>query len=689
MAALVTARLRPLIGDFFESRIRECGILCYCERKLMVISDLERVGQRQAVHFERHAALESNLGRRFLVALILSIPVLAFSPTVQGWLGVSLNSGVFGIFLSPLLAGVAVIYCGWPFYAGAVEEGRSKSYGLMTLASIAVGGGYLFSALNTALIFFGHLTEGARADFYWVIVTLVVVLLFGQWIETRGVAGATAVLKELQQLSRIESEELSVGDKVLIKPGKRIPADGLVIRGTSSVNEGAITGEFSPVFKEVGDSVIGGTINNDGELMVKVNRVGRDSVVSQIADMVEQVQSSRLPAQKLADKAASILTIAAIDGSLLTFYVWGLIGGQGFGFALLLAVTVLITACPHALGLAVPMVTSSATGVAARNGILFKELSALEAVRKVDYVFFGKTGTLTHGSFAVKEIHAFSGSRDEVLRIAASADADSPHPIARALVSEARKRGLKIDKAQDFRATPGQGISAAVGGRKVLIGSRDFMGKSDVPEFYGGKETLVWVAVDKKVIGVIGLSDQVRNYSKSAVESLRQHGVRAALLTGDNQSIAESVAGELGIDLVFANLLPEKKVLKIRELQQEGRRVAVVGDGVNDAPSLTQADVGIAIGAGADLAIRSADIILIRNDILDVVKVFRLSRRTASKIFQNLIWAAGYNIFAIPIAAGVLLPWGVSLRPEWGAILASASSLLVVVNALTLKRKKL
>ncbi len=658
-----------------------------------------------------HEKMERDFQFRFLVALPLTVFVVLLSPTFQNFFNFTFDPAGLGKWLYPALASVVVIYCGWPFFTGAISELKAKNYGMMTLVSIAVLSGYLFSVANTLLLGIGHARGDPHADFYWDIATLVTVLLLGHWMEMRAVRGTYGALKELaklipprarlqkgNELIEVETAQLKIGDVVVVEPGEKVPADGVVIDGASSVSEAMITGEFLPVLKKVGSKVVGGTINNDGVLKVEVKKTGRETVLAQIMELIGRAQTTKPPVHSLANRAANYLTIAAVDGGLLTFIVWALIGGaEGLLFALTLAITVVVITCPHALGLAIPTVTTITATIAARGGILIKDMEAIELARKMDYVIFDKTGTLTEGAFGVRQIRAFSGGEtistgpevDEVLRYAASADYYSQHPIARAITKESERRNIKIGAARNFKYIAGQGVTAAIGDRKVLVGNSALMRGLSLPEFYAGSQTLVWVAVDGRVIGVIGLSDQIREDAKSAIESLRTLGLKIAMLTGDNRSMAEAVSGELGIDLVFAEVLPEDKVNKVRELQEEGYKVAMVGDGINDAPSLTQADVGIAIGAGTDVAIESADVILVKNSMRDVVRLFNLSRVTMKKMFQNLAWAVAYNLLAIPVAAGVLYPWGILLRPEWGAVFMSVSSVIVALNALTLYQKKI
>ena len=646
--------------------------------------------------------MEADFRQRFFIVLALVIPILVLSPTIQNWLGFSFQFGI-SQYLLFFLASVVSVYGGWPFYTHALGEIRSRNYGMMTLVAIAVLSGYLFSAAST-FIFKG-------IDFYWEISTLVAVLLFGHWLEMRAVRSTTGALEELAKLIpprahlirsgeiiEVDTSQIEKDAKVLVKPGEKVPIDGVIVEGESSINEAMITGESKPVFKKSGDKVIGGTINFDGSLTVEVTKTGKETALAQIMDLINKAQSSKPRAQKLADRAANYLTIAAVVGGLLTFFYWGFLTGEGFVFALTLAITVVVIACPHALGLAIPTVTTITSTLAARHGILIKDMRAVEQAKNLNYIVFDKTGTLTKGEFAVTEIVAFEEADEkEVLRLAAAVDANSLHPIARAVVAEAKKRDLHFEAAKEFRSIPGRGGVGTVEGKRVIVGNESLLTEKGIglervaqklEELKQKGRSLVWVASENGARGVIGLADMPREEAKGVLQDLRKLDIMPVMLTGDNEEVANTVADTLGIAKFFAGVLPEDKVNKIKELQKGGKSVAMVGDGINDAPSLTQANVGIAIGAGTDVAIESAEIVLVRNNLRDVLALMQLSRRTTRKMAQNLVWAAGYNIFAIPLAAGVLFAYGIILRPEWGALLMSMSSIIVVVNALALRKFK-
>ena len=649
-------------------------------------------------HTEHHRRMAEDFKRRFFVVLPLTIIVLILSPKIQEWFGFTLefplrNNVLFG--LGTLIAW----YGGWPFYAAAKDELKSRNWGMMTLVSLAVLSGFFFSAAAT-FVFPGE-------SLWWEISTLVLAFLFGHWMEMRAVIGTGNALKELAKLipptahklvgkevKDVNTEELLKGDIVLVKPGEKIPIDGEVLDGNSSVNEGMITGESRPVEKNVGDGVIGGTINNDGSLTIKVTKTGSETAVSQIMKLIREAQETKPAVQKLADKAANVLTFTAVLVGSGTFIYWFFVNPQGAIFAATLAITVVVIACPHALGLAIPTVTTITSAIAARNGILIRDMRGLEIARRLNYVVLDKTGTLTKGEFGVSKFLVADKSKvgeGQLLALAAAVEVHSQHSIAKGIVNAAKARGIVFTPAQEFKSYPGKGASGRVEAKDVLIGNRNLFKENGI-EVSAGEEGLgteILVAVDKFFAGTILVEDTIREESKEAISRLHGLGVKTAMLTGDKKDIAGEVGKRLGIDTVFAEVLPEDKVNKVKELQKKGFTVGMVGDGVNDAPSLTQAHVGIAIGAGTDVAIESAEIVLVKSNPLDIVKVVALSRATDTKMKQNLAWATGYNVLAIPAAAGVFIPWGIMLRPEYGAILMSISSLIVVANALALKKVKL
>lgn len=652
----------------------------------------------------QHEGMEQSFKKRFFISLPITLVVLVLSPKIQEWFSFSIDFPN----REPVLFGLAsfvVLWGGWPFFQMAKGEIKTRAYGMMTLVSLAVLSAYFFSVAATFFI--------PAESFYWEASTLVLAFLLGHWLEMRAVRGASGALAELAKLipptahkivgrevKEVGTEELKVGDRVLVRPGEKVPIDGTVVEGESSVNEAMISGESRPVFKKKGDKVIGGTINADGSLTVEVTKTGAETAVAQMMELIREAQGTKPAVQNLADRAARILTLTALIVGIGTFFFWFFVNpvtGLPAVFAATLAITVIVIACPHALGLAIPTVTTITTSLAAKNGILIRDMKAAEVARKVDYVVFDKTGTLTEGRFGVSEIiTANNFSEDEVLKVVGSVEHSSQHSIAQGVVEEVRKRKIKYEEADKFQSFPGKGASGIVNNQRVLVGNKSLMGGNGIKgmeeltqKIKGKGLTYIFVAVENRLAGVITLEDVIREESKEAVAQLKNLGIKTAMLTGDTQEIAGSVAKKLKIDTVFAQVLPEDKVNKVKELQKEGHTVAMVGDGVNDAPSLTQAHVGIAIGTGTDVAVESAEIVLVKNDPRDVVKAIRLSQKTNSKMVQNLLWAAGYNVIAIPLAAGVAYPLGILLRPEWGALLMSASSVIVVLNALLLKRESL
>ncbi len=643
---------------------------------------------------ERHSV--SDFRKRFFISLIFVIPTLLLSPTIQGWIGISFafSWSKYTLFI---LASIIVLYGGMPFYKGAIKELKTKNWGMMTLVAIAVLSGYLYSAGTT--FFF------TEKDFYWEISTLVLFLLFGHWMEMRAVTGASGALNELvklipknanlikgKEIIEISTEQLKIGDLILVKPGEKVPIDGIVIEGETSINESMITGESKPISKEKGDTVIGGSINFNGTIKIKVSKTGENTVLNQIIALVKEAQTSKPKTQKIADKAANYLTIGAVLVGALSLLFWGLLASQTFLFGLTIAITVIVIACPHALGLAIPIVTIISTTLAAKSGILIRDMSAVEIAEKLDYVLFDKTGTLTKGVFEVNEI---VGDK-KTLEYASAIEQYSEHVIGKGIIKKTKEAGIEIPKVKNFKAIPGKGARGFIGMKEIYVGNNALIeslgAKNEMKEkaekLASEGKTVVYVSDKKEVFGLITLSDIIREESKEAVRLLKEMGVKTAMLTGDNKETAKYVADEIGLDEYFSEVLPEDKSDYVKKLQKKGK-VAMVGDGINDAPALTQADIGIAIGAGTDVAVQSAEVILVKNNPLDVAKLIRLSRETKKKMKQNLWWAAGYNLIAIPVAAGVLYPIGITLRPEWGALLMAASSIIVVTNSLLLRRKKI
>lgn len=666
-----------------------------CGMKLVPLNASEHEGH------EMHASMELEFKRRFFITLPFVITTMLLSPNIQKWLGFQIDFA--GLELVLFLIGTFIfIFGGIPFFKGAKGELTSKNPQMMTLVAFAITVGYIFSVAATFLF--------PGESLYWEISTLISVFLLGHWLEMRAVRGATGALAELAKLIPpsahllrdgkvldVQTSAIKLNDVVVVKPGEKVPIDGIVIGGESSVNESMITGESRPIGKVKGDKVIGGTINQDGSLTIKVSKTGADTAVSQIMKLIQNAQASKPNVQHLADRAAGILFYIAVSVGTLTFISWLFIFPQGAVFAATAAVAVVVVACPHALGLAIPTVTTITSTLGAKNGILIREMKGLEIARKIDYVVFDKTGTLTKGEFGVEEIKLTSQPKlneSEFLALASAVEIKSQHSIAQGIVNEAKKRKIAISEVNNFKSYPGKGASGEVNNKTVLIGNKALLedSKIEIGEelMQANDKTPVFVAIDNAFAGIIYLADIIRPESIEAIKKLHAMGLKTAMLTGDTQDVADIVGKKLKVDTIFAQVLPNDKVNKVKELQKEGHIVAMVGDGVNDAPSLTQAHVGIAIGAGTDVAVESADIVLMKNNPLDVVKAISLSRKTNSKMVQNLAWATGYNVFAIPLAAGFLYPaYGILLRPEWAAILMSASSIIVVANALLLRKTKL
>jgi Cu2+-exporting ATPase len=644
---------------------------------------------------------------RFWVSLVLSIPVLLFSPMIQQWVGFSLPAFPGSRWIGPIFAIAIYFYGGLPFLKLARPEIRNRRPGMMTLISLAITVAFLYS-LYAVFFSFG-------SSFFWEMATLIDVMLLGHWFEMRSVRQASGALNELAKLmpdtaERIradgETDEVAVsalqpGDLVLVRPGASVPVDGEVAEGHSAVSEAMITGEARPVNKEPGDPVIGGTINGDGSLQVRVTATGDETALAGIMRLVEQAQQSKSDTQILADKAAGWLFYIAVAVAAVTSVAW--IIAIGFDLTVVeRAVTVLVIACPHALGLAIPLVVAISTSKGASSGILVRDRLALEEARELDTVIFDKTGTLTEGAFGVVAMTTADGwDGDQALALATAVEGHSEHLIAKGIRRKAEERGVEPPQVSDFEAIKGRGIRARSNGTTLHVGGPRLLEMLDLslPDSIArftseaGEEgqSVVYLVNEKQPVAAFALADIVRPESKQAINRLQEMGVEVAMLTGDSQAVAGAVAEELGIDTYFAEVLPEHKDQRVGELMRQGRRVAMVGDGVNDAPALTRADVGIAIGSGTDVAIEAADIILVQNNPLDVVKIFELSRATYRKMIQNLIWATGYNIVAIPLAAGILAPFGSGflLSPALGALFMSLSTVIVAINAQTLRRVQL
>ncbi|MEX1112159.1 MAG: heavy metal translocating P-type ATPase [Candidatus Andersenbacteria bacterium] len=687
-------------------RQRTPGMCPECGMALVETKDeaMQRGHAEDHSQHDKHEGHSTNIfAKKFWVSLALTIPIVLYSPLPQTFFGWSLPTVPGSWLIPPLLGSIVFFYGGWIFLTSAYRELKGKAPGMMTLISLAIVTAYVYSVIQVL--------RGQEETLFWELTTLIVVMLLGHWMEMRAVKGAQGALKELSKLlpdtaeverngktETIPLAQLKTGDIIVIRPGGKMAADGEIIEGESDIDEALATGESKPVQKKVGDAVIAGTINGDGSLRVKVTKIGEDTFLAGVMRLVQEAQASKSKLQLLSDKAAFYLTVIAVAVGLLTLFVWLPLRGADFGFTRMVAV--LVIACPHALGLAIPLVASISTTMAARNGFLVRQRLALEAARNVDVVLFDKTGTLTKGAYGVTNVFPVgAANEDEVLQLAATVDTKSEHSVARAIVRKAQEKGIKLAKLADFIRLPGRGVSGVVDGQTIKVGGRALWNESGISlaitdrqkieaENKAGR-TIIYVLKDQGLAGVIALGDIIRDESREAIRQLKQQNVQVVMVTGDSEAVAKWVSDELDIDEYFAEVLPEHKVDKVKQLQQQGKKVAMVGDGINDAPALTQADVGIAIGAGTNVAIESAGIVLVKNDPRDIPKIIRLSRLTYTKMIQNLFWATGYNVVALPLAAGVAVAWGVVLNPAVSAIFMSLSTVIVAVNAVMLRRQPL
>ena len=640
----------------------------------------------------------SSFLTKFWIVLILTFPILGYSEIFKIALGFELPRFAGVELLMLALGSVIFLYGGWVFIASAYREIKAKLPGMMTLIALAITAAYAFSVFQTL--------RGEPHTLFWELSTLIAIMLLGHWIEMRAVQGAQSALKELAKLlpdmaevirdgktMTIPLSELVAGDIVLVRPGAKVPADGVIVEGISDIDESIITGESRPVSKSVEAEVIAGSINGDGSLTVKVTNIGEHTFLAGVMRLVADAQASKSRLQMLSDRAALYLTGIALAAGTLTFVLW-LLADAGIVFATERLVAVLVIACPHALGLAVPLVASISTTMAARNGLLVRQRLSLEAARNIDTVLFDKTGTLTKGEFGIDAIIPAEGFDEKnVLQLAASVNSQSEHSLAKAVVAEAHARNIDLLPMSGFERIAGKGAKANVEDTEVRVGSESLFGTnvrtSDVTALEKQGKTVIHVGRDGAIVGSIALADVIRPESREAIPALKKLGVKVAMITGDSEDVAAWVSKELGVDQYFARVLPHEKADKVKLLQTKGKKVAMVGDGVNDAPALTQADLGIAIGAGTNVAIESAGIILVRNDPRDIPKIIRLSKLTYTKMIQNLFWATGYNVVALPLAAGILAPWGVILEPALAAILMSVSTVIVAFNAILLRRQQL
>lgn len=652
---------------------------------------------------DKHAGHTPEMFRdRFFVSLLLTFPILYFSEQLQDWFGYRAAQFPGSAWVNPVLGTILYFYGGLVFLKGALRELRARTPGMMTLIALGITAAYGYSlAVSLGL---------PGMPFYWELATLIDVMLLGHWLEMASVQAASRALEELSKLmpttahrivgDRIEDVPVSAlkeGDLILIRPGEQVPADGVVVEGASTMNEAFLTGESRPVPKEPGDEVIAGAVNGEGALKVRVTRTGEATTLSQILRLVQEAQASRSRFQALADRVAGWLFYIALTLGTLTFLVW-LALGQDFNFALSLAVTVVVIACPHALGLAIPLVMVNATALAARHGILVRNREAFERAREIRFVAFDKTGTLTEGRFAVRAIYAEEFSEEEVLSLAAALEAFSEHPLAQAIVEAAEGRGLPRPEVRDFQAVPGKGVEGTLEGKRYRVGRPEWaeeLGlrvsealKRGLREAEGRGESVVALMDEERVLAYFALADRIRPSAKEAVQRLKAMGLTPVMITGDAEAVAKTVAQELGIQRYHARVLPQDKARIVRELKTQGP-TAFVGDGINDAPALLEADLGIAIGAGTNVAIESADLVLVESDPLDVVRALLLARATYAKMVQNLFWATGYNAIALPLAAGVAYPFGIVLSPAVGALFMSLSTVIVALNAMLLRRVRL
>ncbi len=649
-----------------------------------------------------HEGHEQMFRRRFFVSTLLSIPVLLYSETLQEWLGFSVPLFPGSEWINPVFAIIVFAYGGVPFLRMAAPELKDRKPGMMTLISMAITVAFVYSLASVVF--------PTASTFFWELVTLIDIMLLGHWIEMRSVRRASSALDELAKLlpdtaeriidngtiEKVPVSELDEGDLVLVRPGANVPADGVVEEGDSDVNESMITGESKPVSKDPGDEVIGGTINGDGSLRVRIDATGEETTLAGIMRLVEEAQESKSQTQQLADRAAGWLFYVALGAAIVTGIAWTL--AVSFNATVIeRVVTVLVIACPHALGLAIPLVVAINTSLAARNGMLIRDRIAMEQARDLDTIVFDKTGTLTKGEQGVVDVETVDPVEEtEALALAAAVEGDSEHMIAQAIREAAHEQGVTVPSATGFEALKGRGVRATVDGETIHVGGPNLLSQleTDVPsdltafaeDAGDDAQTVIYLLREGTPIAAYALADVVRDESYQVVNALHELGIEVAMLTGDSEDVAYAVADDLGIDTVFAEVLPEDKDTKVTELQEQGHLVAMVGDGVNDAPALTRADIGIAIGSGTDVAVQSADIILVQNNPLDVVRLVTLSKASYRKMQENLVWAAGYNVFALPLAAGVLAPIGILLSPAVGALLMSLSTVIVAINAQFLRR---
>lgn len=640
-----------------------------------------------------HAGMIEDFKTRFYLVLALTVPIMGLSPMIQHWLNVHWTF-TGSSYVLMLLSTVVYFYGGWPFLVGLRDEIKNKSLGMMTLVAVAITVAYVYSVA----IVFGL----PGMDFFWELATLILIMLLGHWIEMKSIMSASRELELLVQLmpsdahlvqgdqiTDVKTETLKAGNIILIKPGEKIAADGIIAEGTSYLNESMLTGESKPVEKSKSDKVIAGSINGNGSLKVEVLHGSKDSYLAQVIKLVQDAQKSQSKTELLADQAARWLTIIALVSGALTFVVW-LVVGKDLAFAMERMVTVIVICCPHALGLAVPLVVARSTAISAKSGLLIKNRTAFENSRKITTLVFDKTGTLTVGKFSVVRYDSLSekSNRDEILSIASALEQNSEHPIATGIVDKSKELKLTLPVISGFNAITGKGIQAVIDGKQVKVVSPGYLKENNLTAEIPASteaETIVYVLIEEKVAGFIALADEIRKESPDAIKTLHANGIKTLLLTGDNKEVAKKVSDTLGMDGFIAEVLPHQKLEKIKELQAKGEFVAMTGDGVNDAPALAQANIGIAVGSGSDIAAETAGIVLVNSNPKDIVNLILFGKATYRKMIQNLAWATGYNVIALPLAAGVLYNLGIMLSPAMGAVLMSVSTIVVAINARLLK----
>ena len=647
---------------------------------------------------DHHAHMVTDFRNKFFIILIFTIPIVLLSPMIQNFIGVDWQF-TGDSYIVAALATFVYFYGGWPFIKGAYDELKNKEPGMMTLIAMAISVAYFYSMA----VVFGFNGE----EIFWELATLVLIMLLGHWIEMRAINNASKALESLASLmpdtanritengetEEVQIDDIKAGDLLLVKPGEKMPLDGKIVKGKSQVDESMLTGESVPVEKSIDDEVIGGSINREGSLTIEVEKLMNESYLTQVIDMVRESQRTKSKTQDVTNKAAKWLFYIALAAGIITFIVWISIGAT-IDTAIMRLVTVLVIACPHALGLAAPLVISVSTSLAAKHGLLIRKRPQFEKARKINAVIFDKTGTLTEGKFGVTDIQTFNNIDENILlSYAATIENESEHPIARGILYEAKLKELELLEMSNFNSITGVGIEGTIDDKQVKVVSPGYVRKQkidfDDKNFNKWSEqgkTVVFLLVNEELAGAIALADKIKESSKQTIEQLHKRNIKAIMLTGDNQKVANYVAEQIRIDEVYAEVMPNEKADKVTEIQERGLVVAMTGDGINDAPALTKADVGIAVGAGTDIAMDSADIVLVDSNPKDILAIFSLSKRTYNKLVQNLIWATGYNVIALPLAAGVLAPWGIILSPAVGAILMSLSTIIVAINAQLLHR---